>query len=1039
MRTFVLYLIISIIASVSGFAQTEKNRVLSYEGFDYYDGIDNNITSSKLDSFLLSYDATTPPDPPIRPKIQPIGGPIPASYARQTENSKVAVVDLSLHTINTLRLNTNSPFSLGWAGDWQMSDLQIMAPANGGYYVGMENSLAIRSLSGNQSLINTGFYLNGGKMAGVTAGRRLQTSTAGFFYEYNTTLTPMSADYSNNPSTLPISSGAIFTGVSPSENNSLVRALDNTVRPNYGSVAGNPKFTAPNIYEAVDHPYPTAYTCIGPQGKTVWFSLLMRKNDLFDDDPCFVTLHKNADVYDNTGDYLSVGYFGTESNVGADKYWGVRVGNAPGSVRIAPSPTTKLLPRPTASDPLPFSLLVVSITFDYSGSHTVNFYVIPPNSPNLDLYPSPPTPDITFTVPGTTDLSFHSLAYFGGSSPNQSSIDEIRFGRDYQRAVLCSDRISIVRGLCQGFTGSNVYPYGDFGRTDLQAARGFASPASDEVVGTAGVWGDASPSPVIIKTAAAELSPSNPYSSIAPGYIYRPNDGVEPNDGRYVVANQTRQVFGWIKSYDNTNKDINGMLMLVNAAYAPSPFFRQKVDNICGGVQYEFFLDILNLFPNNIGTITNPGSYSGTRCDPVIEPGCQQFSGAATDGAGTTGIGGATSNICTGCQGYGINPQLEFLLGDPTNPDFSQDVIAYTPPVSVANDEKWHRVGFTFVTKAVVGATGLRLTIRNAAPGGGGNDLAIDNITFRPCGPVAALNPSFLTCSTSTVSVTLNGANEGLGFDSPEVQWQQWQLLYDTNGDKMPDDSEWQPVGGAVSSPPPGNPIPVNVTTLGLTDANRGRIRAIVAGAGSLNKPNCRVTSPSANSLCVVIPTPVTLAFFRAGGEGKRVRISWQTVFETSADYFVVERSQDGINYQEIGQKVTARGPEGRDARTNYQVYDETPMSGINYYRLRQVDKNTDFKIYGPESVDIEGQVTVFPNPAKENITIRFPKPFVQSKQVQIRMGQVTGKTVKNIQRILNPGEQEYVIPVSDLNSGVYIVEIVTDEIRSQYKVLIIH
>ena len=84
-------------------------------------------------------------------------------------------------------------------------------------------------------------------------------------------------------------------------------------------------------------------------------------------------------------------------------------------------------------------------------------------------------------------------------------------------------------------------------------------------------------------------------------------------------------------------------------------------------------------------------------------------------------------------------------------------------------------------------------------------------------------------------------------------------------------------------------------------------------------------------------PMPVEFASFEGKAVGNRVQLNWATSLERNADRFEIQRSQDAAEFGSIGQ-VKATGES-----TQKQVYgftDEQALSGINYYRLRQVDKD---------------------------------------------------------------------------------------------------
>lgn len=100
---------------------------------------------------------------------------------------------------------------------------------------------------------------------------------------------------------------------------------------------------------------------------------------------------------------------------------------------------------------------------------------------------------------------------------------------------------------------------------------------------------------------------------------------------------------------------------------------------------------------------------------------------------------------------------------------------------------QWQTFGFTFATAP--GQTSLTLSLRNNAPGGLGNDLALDNISFRACGPQAFILPEEVAniCEDGS-PIGLDATIVGDEYDSPFVQWQQsfdegltWQNITDAN------------------------------------------------------------------------------------------------------------------------------------------------------------------------------------------------------------------------------------------------------------------
>lgn len=82
-------------------------------------------------------------------------------------------------------------------------------------------------------------------------------------------------------------------------------------------------------------------------------------------------------------------------------------------------------------------------------------------------------------------------------------------------------------------------------------------------------------------------------------------------------------------------------------------------------------------------------------------------------------------------------------------------------------------------------------------------------------------------------------------------------------------------------------------------------------------------------------PLPVELLSFTAQQTQQQVILEWLTATETNNAGFVVERSADARNWENIGW-VEGHGNANRMIR--YQYLDRQPLQGINYYRLKQVD-----------------------------------------------------------------------------------------------------
>jgi len=188
-----------------------------------------------------------------------------------------------------------------------------------------------------------------------------------------------------------------------------------------------------------------------------------------------------------------------------------------------------------------------------------------------------------------------------------------------------------------------------------------------------------------------------------------------PRDGSFTLTNNTGAWSGlysaWLAIGDQSN-DPNGYFMVINADYTPGVIYEQTVEGLCENTLYAFSADVLNLVKR--GTANH------------------------------------------------IEPNVSFLLND---------VEQYTTG-DIRQTEQWNTYGFTFTTDP--GVTTMKLSLRNNAPGGFGNDLAVDNVTFRPCGPIAEILPKDIAniCEDGdpiAINATINGNQFGEG----AFQWQQ--------------------------------------------------------------------------------------------------------------------------------------------------------------------------------------------------------------------------------------------------------------------------
>lgn len=281
--------------------------------------------------------------------------------------------------------------------------------------------------------------------------------------------------------------------------------------------------------------------------------------------------------------------------------------------------------------------------------------------------------------------------------------------------------------------------------------------------------------PVVNITFGRGANPGNPLAAATTTYTYVTTSC--PNDGMYTVANSTSNCFGntWHTLSQDHTGDASGYMMLVNATFAPGDFFVDTIHGLCANTTYEFAAWIVN----------------------ILKP--------------------------DACGGNGIKPNITFsietLSGSILQTQQTGDITADFSPA-------WKQYALSFKTPQGVNDVIVRL--RNNAPGGCGNDIALDDITFRACGAQVsasvsgANSPTYLNlCDDNKTVYTLKG-NVSAGYSAPAYQWQ-----------VSSDSINWTDISNATTTTYNRPP----------TTAGAYYYRLAVAEAGNINSPNCRIVS----------------------------------------------------------------------------------------------------------------------------------------------------------------------------------------------------
>lgn len=166
-------------------------------------------------------------------------------------------------------------------------------------------------------------------------------------------------------------------------------------------------------------------------------------------------------------------------------------------------------------------------------------------------------------------------------------------------------------------------------------------------------------------------------------------------------------------------------------------------------------------------------------------------------------------------------------------------------------------------------------------------------------------------------------------------------------------------------------------------------------------------------------PLPLTMGMFTVTKNNATALLQWTTLQENNTAEFVIERSTDGINYEAIG-TVVAGG--NTNTESKYQFTDKQLAAGINYYRIKTVDKDAKYNVSGVRSVNNTNNdftISLLPNPVTRGMA--YISTSVNCNRIELR--DATGRLIKTV---IVKGTHNS-ISVDGLTKGVYFVSVFTD------------
>jgi len=169
---------------------------------------------------------------------------------------------------------------------------------------------------------------------------------------------------------------------------------------------------------------------------------------------------------------------------------------------------------------------------------------------------------------------------------------------------------------------------------------------------------------------------------------------------------------------------------------------------------------------------------------------------------------------------------------------------------------------------------------------------------------------------------------------------------------------------------------------------------------------------------------PIELLDFTARTtDDATVKLTWTTLTEVNDDFFSVQHSVDGNEFSEIAR---VNGAGNSTTKQYYTGFDKNPVSGKNYYRLKQVDLNGRSTFSGIVMIEMvkEPGLSIYPNPASAEWFIDFSNAEKADSRL-IELLDVNGRKCVEVKT-----QDDKVVPLSrqELAAGIYILRITSSK-----------
>ncbi|OQY96344.1 MAG: hypothetical protein B6D37_02300 [Sphingobacteriales bacterium UTBCD1] len=433
----------------------------------------------------------------------------------------------------------------------------------------------------------------------------------------------------------------------------------------------------------------------------------------------------------------------------------------------------------------------------------------------------------------------------------------------------------------------------------------------------------------------------------------------------------------------DTVNSTGGYMLVINSAYRIDSAFVQTITGLCPNTYYEISCWMRNIC---------------SRC------------GCDSNGVGAGGAGYIPTALK---DSSGVHPSLSFQV----------DGVDYYTTGNLLYTGQWVKKGFTYLTGPA--QTGFTLKYFNNAPGGGGNDWALDDISVATCLPTMQYSPSInpFVCMGNTLQIY-----DTVRSFFNNYTYFKWQRSTDHGGN-------WNDITTTVDTTLVFNGSSYEFLTKYTVPPAHTKMsdsadlyRVVVAStASNLSNANCLYTDATSIITLSVsncgIPLGIDLLSFSGKLNNGNAELQWVTANEDEPVSFGIEKSLDGINFTTI---ATVKGYGNISANNFYRFTDPAGINEKVWYRIAVYD-DKDHKKYS-RTILLNAQATGFSlnnviSPFSNELNFEVVIPL--SSRIDVALINLSGERVRIASFAANSGSNSLSISGTDnLPRGIYILQI---------------